>query len=36
VEIKVRFNETGQPFEASYVDLGKIINMEITIEDEEE
>lgn len=36
VEIKVQLNETGQPFESSYVDLGKIINMEITIEDEEE
>ncbi len=36
VEIKVQLNETGQPFESSYVDLGKMINMEITIEDEEE
>lgn len=40
VELKIQRNETGQPFEESYVDLGKIINqainMEITIEDEEE
>ena len=40
IEVKIQRNETGQPFEESYVDLGKIIsqavNMEITIEDEEE
>ena len=35
VEIKVQLNETKQPFEETYADLGKIINMEITIEDEE-
>ena len=40
VELKIQRNETDQPFEESYVDLGKVINqainMEITIEDEEE
>ena len=35
VEIKVQLHETKQPFEETYADLGKIINMEITIEDEE-
>ncbi len=40
VEVKIQRNETGQPFEESYVDLGNVIkqaiNMEITIEDEDE
>lgn len=36
VDIKIQLNETNRPAEESYVDLGKIINMEITIEDEEE
>ncbi len=36
VEVKVQLHETKQPFEETYADLGKIINMEITIEDEEE
>ncbi len=34
IEIKIQRNENGRPFEESFVDLGKIINMEITIEDE--
>ena len=33
IEIKVQLNKTNRPFEESFVDLGKIINMEITIED---
>ncbi len=40
MEVKIQRNETGQPFEESYVDLGNVIkqaiNMEITIEDEDE
>lgn len=33
ISFKVEANQTGQPFEESYVDLEKYINMEITIED---
>lgn len=33
VSFKIEANESGRPFEESYVDLEKIINMEITIED---
>lgn len=33
VEVKIQRNETNRPFEESYVDLGKMINMEITIEE---
>lgn len=36
VDIKIQLNKTNRPAEESYVDLGRIINMEITIEDEEE
>ncbi|MCR4956917.1 MAG: DNA polymerase III subunit gamma/tau [Lachnospiraceae bacterium] len=35
VEIEVTFNDTNRPYEDSYVDLEKLVNMEITIEDEE-
>lgn len=33
ISFKIEANSTNQPFEESYVDLEKIINMEITIED---
>lgn len=36
IEIKIQLNQTNRPFEESFVDIGKMINMEITIEDEEE
>lgn len=36
VEIKIQGMERGSSFEESYVDLGKLINMEITIEEEDE
>ncbi|MCI8483261.1 MAG: DNA polymerase III subunit gamma/tau [Lachnospiraceae bacterium] len=35
VEIKIQGMERGGSFEESYVDLGKLINMEITIEEDE-
>ena len=34
VEIKVQLNQSSQPFEESFVDIGKMINMEITIEED--
>lgn len=34
VEIQIRKNESHRPFEESYVDLEKIINMDITIEED--
>ena len=34
VEIDVRQVENGRHFEDSFVDIEKVINMEITIEDE--
>lgn len=34
IEISVQLNQSDRPFEESYVDLSRIINMEITIEDE--
>lgn len=33
MEIKIQMNQTNRPFEESFVDIGKMINMEITIED---
>lgn len=33
ISFKIEANSTNQPFEESYVDLEKMINMEITIED---
>ena len=36
VPFKIVLNETSRPFEESYVDLEKIINMEITIEEQED
>lgn len=33
VSFKIEANQSGRPFEESYVDLEKIINMEITVED---
>ena len=36
IPFKIAFNDTNRPFEESYVDLGKVINMEITIEDQED
>ena len=33
ISFKIEANQSGQSFEESYVDLEKIINMEITIED---
>ena len=33
IPFKIEANQTGRSFEESYVDLEKIINMEITIED---
>ena len=32
-EVKIQLHETGRPAEDTYVDLGKLINMEIVIED---
>ena len=34
VEVAISANESGRPFEESYVDLNKIINMDIIFEDE--
>ena len=36
IEISVQLNQSDRPFEESYVDLSKLINMEITFEDEQE
>lgn len=33
VEVKVQCNQTNRPFEESFPDIGKMINMELTIED---
>ncbi len=33
VPFKIEANQTSRPFEETYVDLEKMINMEITIED---
>lgn len=33
VEVKVQVNQTNRPFEESFPDIGKLINMEVTIED---
>lgn len=35
VEIQIKRNESARPFEESYVDIEKIINMELEIEDDE-
>lgn len=35
VEVEVRLNQTNRPFEDSFVDIEKLINMDITIEEEE-
>ncbi len=34
VEVQIKKNESQRPFEESYVDIEKMINMDITIEDE--
>lgn len=34
IEVSVQLNESNRPFEESYVDLSKVIHMDITIEDE--
>ncbi|MEG1947837.1 MAG: DNA polymerase III subunit gamma/tau [Lachnospiraceae bacterium] len=34
VEVKIQQNQTNRPFEESFVDIGKQINMEITIEED--
>ena len=34
IELQIRENESGRPFEESYVDLEKIVHMDIEIEDE--
>mgnify|MGYP007089308310 FL=1 len=36
VEVKIQLNQTNRPYEESFPDIGKIINMEVTIEDDEE
>ena len=36
IPFKIACNDTNRPFEESYVDLGKVINMEITIQDQED
>ena len=33
VDVKIQLNQTNRPFEESFPDIGKLINMEITIED---
>ncbi len=33
MEVKIQMNQTNRPFEETFVDIGKMINMEITIED---
>lgn len=33
VEVKVQVNQTNRPFEESFPDISKLINMEVTIED---
>ena len=33
VEIRIQMNQTNRPFEESFPDIGKLINMEVTIED---
>ncbi len=33
VEIRIQLNQTNRPFEESFPDIGKLINMEVTIED---
>lgn len=33
VEVRVQLNQTNRPFEESFPDIGKLINMEVTIED---
>ena len=35
VEVKIQLDRSGQPAGEAYVDLSKLINMEITMEDEE-
>lgn len=34
IEIDVAFNDTNRPYEESFVDLEKLVNMELTIEEE--
>ena len=36
VEVKIQLNQTNRPYEESFPDIGKLINMEVTIEDDEE
>lgn len=36
VQIEVAYNDTGRPYEESFVDLEKVINMELTIEEDDE
>lgn len=33
VEVRIQLNQTNRPFEESFPDIGKLINMEVTIED---
>lgn len=33
VDVKIQLNQTNRPFEESFPDIGKLINMEVTIED---
>lgn len=35
IEVQIKRNDSRRPFEEAYVDIEKIINMDITIEDEE-
>ena len=34
-EVEIAYNDTNRPYEESFVDLEKIINMELTIEEDE-
>ncbi len=36
VPVEFAYNDTGRPYEESYVDLEKLIHMDITVEDDEE
>ena len=35
IELEIRLNDTGRPFEESYVDISQMIRMDIEEEDEE-
>ena len=34
IELQIQQNESGRPFEENYIDLEKIVHMDIEIEDE--